>query len=552
MTFLSRRYCLALLPGKPVPVSAFQLFMLFLLTAIVLLVTIEPAFAQATGGAGSFSCSNGNASGTLYDPGYQCPTAMTFENVFSFLVCNIEHLSSNLMGKMFCGMIYSLTPAISAVLVLATLFFGIGFTTGIIPATARDFQSFLLKVAFVWTFATQSDYLIGIGYRGLIDGLRDGVAIALANYNPSGATATGADIYGQLDKFLSVLIHFATDYIGAGKNATDGSDCKNALFAVLAIMAIAFPPIFFLALALLTRIAITFVRAVFGYIYALVGITFLMTLAPFFLSFYLFKQTRNFFEKWLGYMVSFALQIVILFAFLSFILAIDVSEATGNFTDLIVKVKETNESTSFRAPWEYCSLCDFEVVDSTTNKVIPPAEQQSSAVGNAKLRCKTPATALTVLSSVAPPGKKKNGTSLDSQQATLFKYAGGNFMGLLVLAYIIEALLGSVGSLAQVLASGMGGATFAPQLGGGWSMGGRPAVDMPGNELYEDFDKGMTRGFGTSNNGIGAAAAGFKEGMAQMITGRGEQIRPGQQFAESGLKNRFIDWLADPNNITNR
>src|SRR5690606_29030122 len=101
------------------------------------------AFAQADGVAGNFSCMGGQAMGTLYSPGFSCPTTLEFDNLFSFLVCNMEELSSNLLGHMFCGMTYMLEPAVTAAVTLAAIFFGIGFTIGVIPATAREFQAFL-------------------------------------------------------------------------------------------------------------------------------------------------------------------------------------------------------------------------------------------------------------------------------------------------------------------------------------------------------------------------------------------------------------------------
>lgn len=263
--------------------------------AAAILLFAHPAFAQAAGGWGNFSCSNGQASGTLYDPGNQCPHAIAFDNVFSFLVCNMEHLSANLMGSMYCGIIQEAIPAINAVLTIAVVFFGIGFTTGIIPATAREFQMFLIKIAFVWVFATQAEYLIGIGYRFLVTGAREGISIVMGGLlfkDQGGADATGADIYKYLDSFLGKTMQYATDAAGLSKQDPNG--CKNAIFAVIAIMMIVFPPLFYIAVALIVKVAFTFLRSVFGYVYAIVALAFLLTMAPLFLSFFLFRATRQF------------------------------------------------------------------------------------------------------------------------------------------------------------------------------------------------------------------------------------------------------------------
>jgi len=58
-------------------------------------------------------------------------------------------------------------------------------------------------------------------------------------------------------------------------------------------------------------------RTLLSFLLALSTIAFLITLSPIFLSFMLFKVTYHFFESWLRYMVSYALQIIIVFAIIS-------------------------------------------------------------------------------------------------------------------------------------------------------------------------------------------------------------------------------------------
>ena len=512
--------------------SLIALLLLFAAAAILLL-NAHPAFAQANGGAGSFSCSNGKASGTLYDSGSSCPTTLEFDHLFSFLVCNMEQLSSNLLGNMFCGVVTSLTPAVSAVLTMAVIIFGLGFTIGVIPATGRDAQMFLIKIAFVWAFATQSDFLIGIGYAFFMNGIRDGVAIALSGYHSTAGSTTGSAVYAEMDEFLAKFIHYATDYMGFTSSQSDpNADCKNAVFVVLAIMAVAFPPIFLTALVLIARMAMTFVRAVFGYVYAIIGIAFLLTLAPFFLSFFLFHQTKPFFDKWIGYLSSFALQIIILFAFLSFILSINVSSITENFSSIIVKQTKTVEHVAFRAPWEYCTLCDFDVINDGPNNL-----------GKTKLQCKSNGSTLDLFTA-SGPSTQQAGVSKD-QQGALLKFAGGSLLTLLVLAYVVEALLNNVTTIAQTLAAGMG-AYAAPLVGGGRSS--RTTIGLPGEGIINDFGTGFERGFGRSSNSITGTAAGFADGVKRAVMGE-EQ---GEAGAEAGIRNRFVDWLADPNQLGDR
>jgi type IV secretory pathway VirB6-like protein len=530
----------------------YSLLLLLGLVGVFVFISASSAFAQAGGSAGAFSCFGGQASGTLYSVNASCPTTLEFDHLFSFLVCNMEELSSNLMGNMFCGMITTLNPAISAVITLAVLFFSVAFTMGVIPATAREFQVFLLKIACIWAFATHSDLLIGYGYKMLVNGMRDGVDAVLTNFGSNGTTVT---VYGKLDEFLGKIINFATSYVGVNTSGNTGADgCKDAVFAAMAVMAIAFPPFAFLGIALLMRVAITFLRAVFGYIYALVGIAFLLTLSPFFLSFYLFRQTRSYFDKWLGYLVSFALQIVILFSFLAFILSVDVSTVSASFADIVMEKEVVKEGGSFRAPWEYCTLCDFEAVDPSNNNKVIPEDQYAQFIGKGKLKCKTPKTAIEIDTTFSPNSGKLN---------TLIKFTSAGFMALLVLAYILEGLLAYAASLAQNLSGGMGGATYAPQLGGGKAYGGRPVTQMPFDNAYNDFEQGFDTGFASQRNSASGLLSGIRSGISNMSEGKiyerdklGGTVRDAKgnpvvkaESQDAGFKNRFIDWLTDPNRL---
>ena len=500
--------------------------------ALGFVLLAHDASAQASGYTGHFVCIDNRAYGTLYTVNPSCPTTLGFDHIFSFLVCNMESLSSNLLGQMFCGMVFALTPAVSAVLVLSTIFFGIGFTIGVIPATAREFQVFLLKVATIWIFATQADYLIGIGYKLLVDGMRDGVDLVLGNF---GVTPTTITVYNKMDLFTDSMVQFAARYVGIDK--TKGGDvCKDAIFAALAVMAVAFPPFGFLAVTLLIRVAVTFFRAVFGYIYAMIGIAFLLTLAPFFLSFYLFRQTRQYFEKWLGYMVSFSLQIVIMFAFLAFILSINTSRITGSYSNLVMQDQTTKEGGSFRAPWEYCTLCDFMAVDDSGRPI--PENQYAQFIGKGTLVCKTnPPTPIKWDTTLSPDKGRMN---------TLLKFTSAGLFSLLILAYILEGLLTNVAYMAQTLAAGMSGGMYAPQLGGGTNPYGRQSVRSPFDGAIDDFESGFGKGFAGESNSISGMASGVAGGMRKMITGKDSAT---STTSAGGFGNRFVDWLTDPANM---
>lgn len=556
----------------PTAVAYGRLFFGLFLVVLAYLLMIDPAFAQSYAykvsgsGLSYFYCSGGEAHGSLYDSNLPCPSTLQLNNLFSFLVCNMERLSGNILGQMYCALIVQLVPAVMAMLTLAVMFFGMGFTIGIIPATARDFQLFLLKCCFVFAFATQSDLIIGLGYNLLITTLREGTAIGVSTmFREAPGSVTGLDVYRYLDNFLGQTIRFATDYIGA--DASRGENpCKNAIFAVMAVMAVAFPPITFIGMMIIFRVSLTFLRAVFGYLYSLVGITFLLTLSPIFLSFYLFKQTRNFFDKWIGYLVSFTLQMVILFAFLGFILSIDVKHISGSITGIIIPAQENLETGTMRMPWEYCTLCDFKVIDKDGNDITDfqsSGTSASTSIAEGRLVCKAdPPEPILITTAVAAPPQGGKGASpspgvADDVRNALLKFAAFGLLSLLVLAYLVEYMLTYASALASHLAGGLGG-TYAPQLGGGATMMGQKlSMEMPGGELANTFERGFIDGFqrGSSATSIGGMAEGTSKAFQRLVLGgQGLEIDPqtgqprdyGSGAQDQGMVGSFTNFLLNP------
>jgi hypothetical protein len=511
---------------------------------------------------GAFRCTGGTANGQLLISGASCPKTLSFDTLFSFLICNFEQLSSNLLGHMFCGMVKDLTPAVWAAVSLAIAVFGVSFTIGLIPATGQEAMMFIIKLAFITAFATNADYLIGYGYTFLIVGMREGVTIVLTSLSSSGITS-GADVYAQVDKIMASLFHFATDAVGSTAKA---NFCQNALFAVIALLAIALPIAAYVALLLIARIVLTLFRSVFAYVYALMAIAFLLTLAPFFLSFYLFKQTRNLFDRWIGYLVSFTLQVVLLFAFLTFIVILFTTISKENvakeITTLVMPAQETIETTALRFPLSYCTLCKFEVVDRVT-KVKLDADSPDY-ISKGMLQCTTPKTPLPPNFASSPDSFVKGGGAgkgtprTDGPVFQLLTFMRQGLIPLIVLVLVIEKLLGLLPALAQRLASGLG-ASYATQLGGGESTAARVAR-MPGESYLDNFADGFKEGYGnkTNKDAVSKTSQGFKDAFSSLVTGRTSDGRridgykdddPNAPAESAGIKNSFSRWLRDPSSF---
>ena len=510
-----------------------------LLTVSVWLLLGDHAFAQGFSLVSNFRCYGTVASGDLISRSGACPDVLDPTNIFSFTVCHVEAITSQVFGNLYCGVIAELAPAVTAVLTLAVLFFGVGFTIGVISATGREFLLFMLKIAFVWAFATQAEYLIGYGYNFLVAGLRDGTAVVLSVLIPPEAGGTGARgvaaIYGQLDEVMAQIVGLITSTVGATwSNTTSQNPCKNAIFAAIVVMGIAFPPLFLLSLMLFAKIIMVFLRACFGYLFSIVGIAFLLTLSPIFLSMSLFRQTRPSFDKYLGYLVSFAMQIVIVFSFLAFVLSMNVSSITDSIVDLVVPVQETPTTSAMRWPWQYCTLCKFKIVDQNG------AEKDLSTtpidLNNDRAVCRNPnsqnpSDRFTILQTVTPATET-------SDVNILMQFTGTAIISLLILAYIVDRILDYAPAFAWRLASGLSGGIYTPQIGGG---GGVTKVTFGPLELMETTGEGFVRGFSAGSNSLSGVAGGVREATGSFFFGHGRG--PG---ADEGLVNSFMRFFIDP------
>lgn len=521
----------------------------FIAALVAVMLHAPDAWAIADDASGGhLRCSGGHATGQLFISGPSCPTTLGFDNLFSFLVCNFEQLASNLLGHLFCGMILDLAPAVWAAVTLAIVIFGISFTIGLVPATGQEAILFAIKLAFITTFATNADYLIGYGYTFLIAGIREGTTIALTTLNSSGINS-GSDVYAEMDKILAHFFHFATDSEGA---ATNADYCKNALFAVIALFMTALPIAAYVALLVIGRMMLTLFRAVFAYVYAVIGIAFLLTLAPFFLGFYLFKHTRNLFDRWVGYLVSFALQVVLMFAFLTFIVII-VKDITNNnvvtnLTSIVRYNQQTTETTALRFSLTYCTLCEFDVVNKETGAILHSGDPDYTAKG--KLQCKTPEKPITPNFAMSPDAR--------NQIEALLTFIGEGLIPLVIIVLLIEKLLKLVPALAQRLASGLG-ASYATQLGGGVGTATSGVTRMPSESYLDNFKGGFESGFrdGSHSDGLTKTVQGVKDGFAAMITGSradGGAVKtddPARDAAtpQNSIQNSFARWIRDPSSF---
>lgn len=325
------------------------------LIAVLWLLSMEHVYALAPNftfeiGGATFGGARPDLS-TLYSD-VACPQP-DLENLFSGFVCVYQQIVDEIMTNLYYAMLEYFAPPFIAALTLFLITVGVTFAMGILPFTTRDIMLVLTKIVLLTSFALNPELMIDIVYRGFIGFMRqttDAAVSGLLTGHPN-ITPSVAGIFSWMDDQLF-------EFIDMQDNARQAGNCENDVLALLFGLAVTMPPVFLIALYLLFQLIMVFIRTTLGYLLAITGIMFLTTMAPLFFGFGLFKFTVGYFDKWLKYLLSFAVQIFVVFSFIAVVLNFDFSEKLDGVLDTIKPYNETAYHEGQRMNFDnWCTLC---------------------------------------------------------------------------------------------------------------------------------------------------------------------------------------------------
>lgn len=286
---------------------------------------------------GDYTCNDdGSTSGYLFiNP--QCDASRGLFGVFANVVCRIENLFATMLGLVYCAVKSALLEPLLALFALYVTVYGAMVILGMVPHTFGEAITRVLKIGAVAALALNADIAIGVGYTFFISLLQATVGIVFDLFTPDYISEhqsmqdmiqagyissptnpdeslrlyTGSNWMQNLDYTTHRVIGF---FVSGGKG-----------FAIVMIaLFFLMPPLFLLIIYLMISILQTFATAIVGYLMALLGITFLFTVAPIFVSFALFRTTAGWFDTWLKHLLSYTLQIMVIFVFLMFMVMVDI------------------------------------------------------------------------------------------------------------------------------------------------------------------------------------------------------------------------------------
>ena len=233
-----------------------------------------------------------------------------FENIISTLaVTTITQLANNLR------------TAVNAAMVAYVVIFGVRVVTGQVTNPRQEVFVNAIKLVFVaWlinNMGIMQMWYMTIGtYQSVL-----AIMITPAALQSCPSSLISLDmIWGTMDCLFGKLI---------GYNAQNGYGQSwqgvALLFSMLTAQASQGGPAYlvgaFIANAMLT-ILFSFLQICMAYIISMLGLLLLFSIAPLALPCMFFRPTYNYFEAWYKMIISFILQVTILFAFCSFAFAI--------------------------------------------------------------------------------------------------------------------------------------------------------------------------------------------------------------------------------------
>lgn len=384
----------------------------------------------------------------LITPSYgQCNTA-DLEHIFSGYVCQYETIVADIFSQVYCSVRQELASPLQILLILFMAVLGAAILMGVVPFTAKDMMIALFRVALLAGFVLQSEFIVTIFYKGLMGFISSGVDVVMS----AGGGGTGRSIYERFDTYIN-------DFTGStaresAKGATAANQCADSAIPMLITMMFVIPPMFLLGVMVGFRIILTFLRAMVGYLFAITAIMFLMVLSPLFLGAGLFAITRPLFDKWVRYSLSFAIQVLVVFAFIGLILSMGIMEDFSRLKNLSVPYTGSTWQPDARVTMQnICTICAEPNADfSGCNDATP-----------------VPPTGMTGFLQI---------TRLIASES----------LNLLLLAFLIDAVL----KLAPSVATALGGSPSVPQVSGNMvdSIAGMQSLGAFGRNASQSFMRG--------------------------------------------------------------
>lgn len=243
-----------------------------------------------------------------------------YKHIFSTVAWQFTSMVNGMLGSLYCKVQNGAEIIVRAAILLFICIYAIQVIVGSAQLNGRDGISRIIKMSVVY-FIVASDQAWSAG-MGLLLQFFVGFIFESTGWvmGVFGAEHGGGGGISGVFSYMDTLI---ADSFGLSGPETKSEltginrDEAIAVFSFFVSLVIAMPTLFFIVLYFCTSVFMVFLRTMIALLVAIIAIALLISLGPIFVSCMLFQMTYRFFETWIKFMTSFALQVMISFAVLA-------------------------------------------------------------------------------------------------------------------------------------------------------------------------------------------------------------------------------------------
>lgn len=330
---------------------------------------------------------NGSLGSALEGFGFGCHVS-GLANLFSGFVCTYENILSDVFGDAICSFQVMMETPIQVFATIYVAFVGVMFATGIMVFTRGEAVTSLLKVALVVGLTANTDFTVYVLYRGVMLFVQSGTNAVLSSINLVGiqdiinavnelmqqvlsvmGMSTAGGILGGLSGFggiLQTMDSFINDFLTVNVEAADNPNCGGGILSMTLGLLTSVPLLGVMGLVLFMMLGGLLIRVMFSFLESLTGIMFLVTLAPLFISFAMFRFTEKTFANWVKYLVGYGVRIVLIFAFVGFASSLGLNMLFKQLYAVPGPYEKVNWYDAYRYTIKGCTPCSNTESQSST------------------------------------------------------------------------------------------------------------------------------------------------------------------------------------------
>lgn len=271
----------------------------------------------------SFACSKTNQEPIIQQSSMPDPSKTGLDEPLKHVLVTWQAALFNSVAFGYCGMVELVKPPLMAAAMLAVIIYALSFLFGLTSLSARGTMILIFKISLVLMFALNAEIAMKVIYGFFLSVSQD--AISWMNIG------TDKPLLSQ-DKSLRDFAALFSDHPPPGATA-DAKACAGTVMFFLLFVLIAFPIIGGPVFAMFLTFLFMFIRAMLGFLVALGAVALLMAASPMFIAFAMFRTTHSFFDRWLQAIISYTLQMIIVFAII--LIAFKIFDFWAMFTGLV-------------------------------------------------------------------------------------------------------------------------------------------------------------------------------------------------------------------------